>query len=165
MQMLPHIEDAAPRFLVGLHATMSLQVNGIQALWQAFMPQRDQVTTEGANGPLCTLRSYPQAYFEAFRPETPYTQWVGKLLAARPDVVPDGMTCLEVPGGPYAVFSYVGPGGSAAPYQYIFGQWLPAADYVLDHARPHFEVLGEAYRQGAPENEEDIWIPITRKGP
>jgi hypothetical protein len=85
MQMLPHIEDATPRFLVGLHATMSLQVNGMQALWQAFMPQRTHVAAQGAIPTLCTLRSYPEDYFE---------------------------------------------------------------------------VLGDAYRQGVPENEEDIWMPF-----
>ena len=129
------------------------------------MPQRDHVASLGDKGSLCTLRSYPQGYFEAFRPETPYTQWVGMVVPQRPASVPEGMALVEVPGGRYAVFGYKGPGGSAAPYAYIFGQWLPAADYGLDPTRPHFEVLGEAYRQGAPDNEEDIWIPIALKGP
>jgi len=29
--------------------------------------------------------------------------------------------------------------------------------------RPHFEVLGEKYKNGDPESEEEIWIPVKEK--
>lgn len=40
--------------------------------------------------------------------------------------------------------------------------WLPASDYNLDN-RPHFEVLGEKYKNNDPTSEEEIWIPIKLK--
>jgi AraC family transcriptional regulator len=29
--------------------------------------------------------------------------------------------------------------------------------------RPHFEILGEKYKQGSPDSEEEIWIPVKEK--
>ena len=65
-----------------------------------------------------------------------------------------------IPGGLYAVFLYKGATKDArATFQYIFGTWLPNSEYSLDN-RPHFEVLGEKYKNDDPASEEDIWIPI-----
>jgi AraC family transcriptional regulator len=47
-------------------------------------------------------------------------------------------------------------------FQYIFGTWLPNSEYVLDN-RPHFEILGEKYKNDDPTSEEEIWIPIKAK--
>ncbi|WP_339791455.1 GyrI-like domain-containing protein [uncultured Imperialibacter sp.] len=44
-------------------------------------------------------------------------------------------------------------------FEYIFGTWLPASAYDLDD-RPHFEVLGDNYKNNDPTSEEEIWIPI-----
>jgi AraC family transcriptional regulator len=33
---------------------------------------------------------------------------------------------------------------------------------VLDN-RPHFEILGEKYKQGSTDAEEEIWIPVSLK--
>jgi AraC family transcriptional regulator len=42
---------------------------------------------------------------------------------------------------------------------YIFNTWLPKSGYQLDR-RPHFEILGEKYKNNNPDSEEEIWIPI-----
>jgi AraC family transcriptional regulator len=34
--------------------------------------------------------------------------------------------------------------------------------YFLDD-RPHFEILGDKYKNGDPDSEEEIWIPIKQK--
>jgi AraC family transcriptional regulator len=39
---------------------------------------------------------------------------------------------------------------------------VPASNYDLDD-RPHFEILGDKYKNGDPNSEEDIWIPIKPK--
>jgi AraC family transcriptional regulator len=47
-------------------------------------------------------------------------------------------------------------------FQYIFGTWLPDSEYLIDN-RPHFEILGEKYKNEDPTSEEEIWIPIKPK--
>lgn len=44
--------------------------------------------------------------------------------------------------------------------EYIYGSWLPnSTEYARDN-RPHFEILGEKYKNNDPESEEEIWIPV-----
>jgi len=65
--------------------------------------------------------------------------------------------------GLYAVFHYIGSStGISIFHQNIFNVWLPSSDYLLDD-RPHFEILGEKYKNNDPLSEEDIWIPIKPK--
>jgi AraC family transcriptional regulator len=59
----------------------------------------------------------------------------------------------------YAVFDYKGLNTDSSIFIYIFTEWLPGSIYVLDE-RPHFEVLGEKYKNNDPDSEEEICIPI-----
>lgn len=59
----------------------------------------------------------------------------------------------------YAVFDYKGSSDDGSVFKYIFNTWLPQSGYQLDN-RPHFEVLGDKYRNSDPNSEEEIWIPI-----
>jgi len=52
--------------------------------------------------------------------------------------------------------------GGSSFFQKIYTVWLPASDYVLDN-RPHFEVLGDKYKNNDPSSEEEVWIPIKPK--
>ena len=72
------------------------------------------------------------------------------------------MEAFILTGGLYAVFDYKGLNTDHSIYQYIFGTWLPNSDYVLDN-RPHFEILGDKYKNNDPTSEEEIWIPIKPK--
>jgi len=72
------------------------------------------------------------------------------------------METLVLPGGLYAVFEYKGLSTDNSIFQYILGTWLLNSDYDLDD-RPHFEVLGDKYKNNDPTSEEEIWIPIKTK--
>ena len=72
------------------------------------------------------------------------------------------MESLTLPSGLYAVFHYKGLSSDPSIFQYIFATWLPQSDYILDD-RPHFEVLGEKYKNDDPDSEEDIYIPVKPK--
>ena len=70
--------------------------------------------------------------------------------------------CFTLNPGSYAVFDYKGLNTDTQIFIYIFKEWLPNSDYELDE-RPHFEILGNKYKNGNPESEEEIWIPIKQK--
>ena len=72
------------------------------------------------------------------------------------------MTFDNIPEGLYAVFNYKGLSTDSSIFIYIFNTWLPNSNYTLDN-RPHFEVLGEKYKNGDLNSEEEIWIPIREK--
>lgn len=75
------------------------------------------------------------------------------------DCVPDEMESFVLPGGQYAVFHYKGPGNEPKIFEHIFTKWLSDSGYLLDN-RPHFEVLGDKYKNNDPDSEEDIWVPV-----
>ncbi len=72
------------------------------------------------------------------------------------------MESLVIPAEEYAIFHYKGLNTDVRIFEYIHGEWLPDSMYALDH-RPHFEVLGDKYRNGDPNSEENIYIPIRPK--
>ena len=69
------------------------------------------------------------------------------------------METFTLPVGLYGVFDHKGLSNDNSIFQYIFGTWLPNSTYQLDN-RPHFEILGEKYRNNDPASEEEIWVPI-----
>jgi AraC family transcriptional regulator len=73
------------------------------------------------------------------------------------------MESFLLTGGLYAVFIHKGS-ASAGPktFQYIFGTWIPNSIYDVDN-RPHFEILGNKYKNEDPDSEEEVWIPIKLK--
>ena len=78
------------------------------------------------------------------------------------DEIPEGMAPFELAGGLYAVFFYRGLSTNTEIFQYIFNTWLPSSNYTL-HIRPHFEILGDKYKNNDPHSEEEIWIPVRRR--
>jgi len=136
---------------------MSLAATTTPELWRGFMQQRTALPTSGER---YSLQHYPLEYFTSFSPETRFEKWAAQEVADPTFVVPAGFETLDLAGGLYAVFLHQGPASEgAATFQYIFETWLPSSDYVLDD-RPHFELLGEKYRNDAPDSEEEIWLPI-----
>ena len=156
--MRPRLETLSPKKLLGKHLTMSLVANRTGELWRSFMTQRKSILqVVGAN--LFSLQIYPDSYFAYFDPATEFEKWAA-IEVTDFNNLPDSMETLELPGGLYAVFLHKGP-ASAGPqiFQYIFGTWLPSSAYKLAN-RPHFELLGPAYKNEDPRSEEEIWIPI-----
>ena len=100
--------------------------------------------------------------FIKFNPSTHFTKWAAAEVLSFEEV-PANMETLIIHAGLYAVFFHKGSNTDNSTHQYIFQNWLPTSDqYILD-ARPHFEVLGESYKNGDPSSEEEIWIPIKLK--
>ncbi len=149
--------------LIGHHMKMSLMENKTHELWKGFMQERNKIKNAVTND-LFSMQVYDASFdFKDFDLNTSFIKWAAVEV---PDflVIPEGMTSFTLPQGLYAVFFYQGaPEDFATPFQYIFDAWLPGSGYVLDN-RPHFEILGEKYKNGDPHSEEEIWIPVRMKG-
>lgn len=159
--MEPIIKTLPMTCLVGIHKEMSLANNQTFALWNAFMPRRKEITNN-LNTDLFSMQIYDAAYFENFRLDKKFTKWAAIAVDSF-ESIPDGMESYTLESGEYAVFTHKGgPETGAEVFGYIFNTWLPNSDYVLD-SREHFELLGDKYKHGDPESEEEIWIPIKPK--
>ncbi len=136
---------------------MSLADNQTAGLWKSFMPIRTEITNRMSND-LISMQVYPPGYFSAFSPFNTFEKWA-TMEVTNFDNLPEGMESFRLEKGLYAVFDYQGLSNDPAIFQYIFQTWLPDSVYELDD-RPHFEVLGEKYKNNDPTSEEEIWIPI-----
>lgn len=160
MTIEPGIKTIAEMKLVGVRLTMSLEKNRTGELWQSFMPRRKEVRDViGAN--LYSMQVYDPLYFEAFNPRKEFQKWAAVEVKDF-STVPRGMETYTLQEGRYAIFHYKGPSTDPAIFQYIFASWLPNSAYCLDN-RPHFEILGEKYKNADPESEEQICIPVKQK--
>ena len=158
--MIPRIETISAKKLVGKRLMMSFADYRVGELWRSFMPLRKAISNNLAND-LISMAVYKPFHFEDFKPTNEFEKWAAVEVSDFSDI-PSEMETFVLPGGLYAVFDYKGLNTDPAVFRYIHGVWLPASEYVLDE-RPHFEVLGENYRNNDPASEEEIWIPIKRK--
>lgn len=160
--MNPVIKITKEKKLIGKRMIMSLADNKTYELWKSFMPRRKEIrknlTTE-----LISMQVYDKSYdFRNFDPKATFEKWAA-IEVPNFDMIPEEMETYTLSEGLYAVFMYKGAASQGADmFRYIFGTWLPGSDYLLDN-RPHFEILGEKYKNEDPESEEEIWIPIKPK--
>jgi AraC family transcriptional regulator len=161
LQMTPRIETLNEKKLVGKRLTMSFAKYKIGELWQAFMPRRKEITNN-LTGDLISMVIYKPHHFTDFKPENEFERWAAVEVSDF-DHVPAEVETFVLPGGQYAVFLHKGDTKEfTITFQYILATWLPHSDYVLDN-RPHFELLGEKYKNNDPTSEEELWIPVRPK--
>ena len=158
--MEPRIETLQDKKLMGKSLTMSLANNKTGEIWKNFMPRRQEITNNLSND-LISMAIYKPTHFVDFKPTNEFEKWAA-IEVTDFDSLPSGMETFSLKGGLYAVFDYKGSSNDVSIFQYIFGTWIPNSDYLLDD-RPHFEILGDKYKNADPNSEEEIWIPIRRK--
>jgi AraC family transcriptional regulator len=160
--MNPTITLASEKKLIGQRLMMSLANYKVGELWRGFRPRQNEIRNRSTTD-LLSVSVYPPHYFENFNPANEFAKWAA-VEVANFEHVPAGMEPLGLPGGLYAVFAYRGSSSDPSVFQFILGTWLPNSGYALDD-RPHFEVLGEKYKNDDPTSEEEIWLPIKTQTP
>jgi AraC family transcriptional regulator len=158
--MIPRIEKLDDKKLIGRRQTMSLVSNKTGELWKSFMPRRRDISNKLTND-MISMQVYKPTHFADFKPTNEFEKWAS-VEVTNFDNVPNDMETFNLTGGLYAVFDYKGLSTDNSIFQFIFGTWLPSSEYDLDD-RPHFEVLGNKYKNNDPTSEEEIWIPIKMK--
>lgn len=157
--MQPGMETLIEKKLIGKRMTMSLSNNKTGELWRSFMPRRREIGNK-LTSEMFSMQVY-DGPMDLGNLDQEFEKWAAVEVSDF-DAIPDGMEAFTLKGGLYAVFQYKGSSTDNTIFQFIFGTWLPNSDYLLDN-RPHFEILGEKYKNADPNSEEDIWIPIKPK--
>ena len=154
----PRIETLKEKKLIGKRLKMSLANDRTLELWRSFMPERAKIQNK-LSTELISMRVYHQPLQMDVHQE--FDKWAAVEVSDFSSI-PDGMENFVLDEGLYAVFNYKGLNTDIRMFVYIFTEWLPASNYLLDN-RPHFEILGDKYKNNDPESEEEIWIPIQLK--
>jgi AraC family transcriptional regulator len=156
------IATIAEKKLIGKRIKMKLSENKTGTLWRSFMISRKEIKNNLSTD-LFSIQVYDQSFdFSDFNPDTEFEKWAATEVADFYNI-PEEMENFLLPAGLYAVFLHKGAASTGPKtFSYIFETWLPDSDYLIDN-RPHFEVLGEKYKNDDPASEEEIWIPIRPK--
>ena len=156
---LNRIAQQQDKFLIGMRASMSLRENTTQALWQSFMPRRNEVQNSVGEALYSVQNFTGLGGLEHFNPSTIFEKWAAREVSSG-DVVPEGMELFILHGGHYAVFDNIGPPSEfPKTMNFIFSEWLPNSQWQLDD-REHFEILLPGWRADDPKAQEEVWIPI-----
>ncbi len=156
MNIQPKIKILPQKKLIGKRLTMSLTDNKTFQLWHSFMPRRKEITNSMASD-LFSMQVYGSPLKLGDLNQT-FEKWAAMEVSDFENI-PNEMDTFILEGGLYAVFHYKGLSTDNKIFIYIFETWLPNSNYLLDE-RPHFEILGDKYKNGNPNSEEEIWIPI-----
>lgn len=155
--MTPTIKQLEETKLIGRYVSMTIADNNTMELWKSMGPRIKEIECRLGQDKW-SIQLYPDRYLEEFDPHKEFVKWAAVPVSSH-DVIPSGLQSLVIETGLYAVFKYKGHSKDNTIYQYIFSEWIPKSQYVVDD-RPHFEVLGAAYKNNDPNSEEEIWIPI-----
>jgi AraC family transcriptional regulator len=158
----PKIERLPAQTLVGMRKPMSMESLPIVQLWRAFMPRHREVQSR-VGMELYAVRDFTDVDFRKFHPATQFDVWAAVKVS---DVqsVPKDMEVLNIPAGEYLFFTYKGlPDGLDADLQNLRLEWLPALGCRMD-SRPFVAAMGAEYRNGDPNSEEKIWMPVQLVG-
>ena len=160
--MQPTIIHLKEKILIGCSCKMNFTENKTGELWQNLMPRLKEIKNK-ISADLFSVQLYNNDHnFKQFDPSAHFTKWAATEVSCIDDV-PANMETLIIPQGLYAIFLHKGSNADNSTFQYIFQKWLPnSKQYMLD-ARPHFEILGEKYKNNDSSSEEEIWIPIKNK--
>ena len=158
--MNPRIEKLREKKLIGQNIKMSLSNNKTKQLWGQFAPKIKEIPNR-VSADKISMQIYPPLYYKDFRPTNEFVKWA-TIEVKDFGEIPIGMKSFILKSGLYAVFVYKGSSSNKSIFQYIFSEWLPNSEYLIDN-RPHFEVLGSKYKNNDSSSEEEIWIPIKEK--
>lgn len=160
--MESRIEELPEMTLIGKSMRMSLTNNRTFELWNSFMTSKGAIEN-GVGTNLYSIQVYDDLhYFEKFDPITEFTKWAA-IEVENHSNIPNGFLSYTLKKGTYAVFVHKGtPADFPKTFQYILGKWLPQSGFELDN-RPHFELLGDKYKNNDPNSKEEVWVPIRKK--
>ena len=133
-------------------------------MWKEFISRQGEIKNKIAPA-YYSIQIYPHGLkMKDFTEETQFERWAAVEVDSH-DNVPQGMKAKDLAGGLYVTFTHKGPVKTfVETSNYIYGTWLPSSGFELD-ARAHFEKLGDKYYgPDHPDSEEDIFVPIKKRG-
>ena len=162
--MFLRIQNLSKKKLIGKQRKMTFATISQEtvALWKQFMPLQKRINNN-VDANFYSLQVYDSLLkVNRIKGSDELTKWA-LVEVLDFNEIPESMEQFDLEGGLYAVFLHKGLGSEfSKTMHYIFGVWLPNSEYILDHC-PHFELLGEKYKNNHPESEEEVWIPIKEK--
>lgn len=159
----PRIVNVPARTVVGMRRRMTLSDDRTFELWRGFRPRICEIESRVGNYSISIQVFDGGKPYENLGPDIEFERWAAVEVSGV-QAIPDGMESRTLASGEYAIFIHRGlPAMFFNTFQFIFGDWFPRSGFELDR-RDSFEILGEKYDPFDINSEEEIWMPILRRG-
>lgn len=159
MPVIPEIKTIPAKKIIGISTITSIANDTTPAMWKQFMPRRNEITNNISNEFISMQVFDDSIPFSDFDANTQFVNWAGVEVSDFSNI-PQGMKSHTIQGGKYAVYLHKGDFKKYFETRhYIMDTWVPQNGYQLDD-REYFEILGERYKNGSPNSEEEVWIPV-----
>ncbi|MDN3493107.1 GyrI-like domain-containing protein [Winogradskyella bathintestinalis] len=156
--MNPEIKQCSEKKLIGISSSINKnEHHKIAQLWKQFMTRMRAIIDTDYKEKIA-IQVFPKHTNAQNISE--YTIWAS-MDVSNFDAIPKEFELFTIPEGKYAVFIHRGMNASET-YQKIMTEWLPNSGYEIDN-RPHYQVMGEKYKNGSPDSVEDFYVPIAKK--
>jgi len=160
--MNPTVIEFKEKKFLGKKILMQMADNKTFELWRSFMPLRKEIKNLVSNDLFSIQIFDPKIDFKDFTQDTYFEKWAAAEVLDFDGDIAD-FDILNIESGLYAVYPFIGtPDKFQATFLDFYQNWLLKSDYELDN-RPHFQVMGEKYKNNDPTSEEEIWVPIKLK--
>ncbi|NNE76446.1 MAG: GyrI-like domain-containing protein [Pricia sp.] len=159
--MQPRIELLPEKKLIGHSVKMTLATDKTFELWKSFMANKKQIKNK-IGSDLYSVQLYDKVMdYEEFGPHTEFEKWAA-IEVSKFENNALNLKSLVLKEGLYAIFIHKGmPSDFQKTMDAIYKDWLPTSGYEVDN-RPHFEKLGDRYKNNHPDSEEEVWVPIKK---
>ncbi len=149
--MTPQFLDQPAHTVVGLTIRTTAPSDTIKDLWTEFTTRFSEITN----------LAHPSICFGVsrnFDPQTEAFDYTVCVNVTNTDTLPDGMTALELPAGPHAVFETTLT-TIADTYSHILEVWLPTSDRKHTGG-PIYERYDETFDHTDPASTFQICVPV-----
>lgn len=153
--MKHRIVTHAPFVVLGIEIATKPMSPEIPELWSRFVQREHEISRvvepHVSYGVMQTKTDEPDSL----------RYLAGLPVAEQAGPVPEGMTAVAIPAGPYAVFEFpLSEIGSV--FDFIFNTWLPSSGYVAADS-PMFERYGEDFDPSSPSSRMEAHIPVVQR--
>lgn len=150
--MTLQIIDRPATTVVGLFIHTRPMSPDIPALWPRFVERIGEIAHPLEYRVTYGVMQAPDGDMERL-------DYMAAVAVSAAGPVPEGMTTLVLPAGPYARFSY--PFSRLAEgFGEIFNRLLPESPY-RQAGGPSFERYGEDFCPDQPDSPVEIWLPVA----
>lgn len=158
----PRIVEMPDKWLAGIEtSTNTTKDRNISKAWKGLQEVCSNTPGLVDNGPAYGL--------ELYEPGAKHRDgtfiYLASIEVAAAAALSHGVTARHVPGGRYAVFTHRGSTEMLGEtFGYIYSEWLPASGETLRDAERHsfdFEYYDSRYKEGDPDSELDIYVPLA----
>ncbi len=158
----PRIVEMPDKWLAGIEvSTNTAKDRNISKAWKGLQEVCSNISGLVEHGPAYGLELYEPG---AEHRDGTFT-YLASIEVAAGAALPHGVTTRHIPGGRYAVFTHRGSTEMLGEtFGYIYSEWLPASGETLRDIERHgfdLEFYDSRYKEGNPDSELDIYVPLV----